>query len=121
MKVFIRNLEFYSYHGVPPEERVVGHRYRFDISLEIASSSAESDEVSDTVDYVAVAKCVEEVTTTIQCKTLERLVTLVGNRILDQFSLVVEVTVRTWKPLPPAPIIADSVGVELTVRRTGMG
>lgn len=118
MKVFIRNLEFYSFHGVPPEERVVGHRYRFDITLEIASSSAESDEVSDTVDYVAVAKAVEAITTTIQCKTLERLVTLVGNRILDQFALVDRVTVRTWKPLPPAPIIAESVGVELTLGRS---
>lgn len=115
--VYITGVEFYGYHGVPAEERVVGHRYRVDVEMLVAGRADRTDHVGDTVDYGLVAELITSVGTVEKAHTIERLAFLMGERILLEFKLVQKVLVRVAKPLPPAPVIAEEAGVEIEIER----
>ena len=119
LTLFVRGLEFYAYHGVPSEERVIGHRYIVDLELDVKSSAEFSDDISDTVDYAAVAQTVLEVGTSRQFKTIERLAQAMAESLLERFSKIDRVHVTLAKLLPPAPFIAEEAGVELELSRSG--
>jgi len=115
--LFVTGLEFYAYHGVPAEERTIGHRYVVDLELNVKSSAETSDDVTDSVDYADVAQTVVEVATKKQYKTVERLAQVMGETLLDRYSRIQGLSIRLAKRLPPAPIIAEELGVELTLER----
>jgi 7,8-dihydroneopterin aldolase/epimerase/oxygenase len=115
--VYVRGLEVYAYHGVPAEERVLGHRYSIDFELIVDGASPDSDSIHDTVDYSEAAKLVESTVLGVQGHTLERLCELVAERLLDTFPAILEATVTIEKPMPPMPLIAAAAGVSLTRSR----
>jgi len=115
--VFIRGLEFYGFHGVPAEERFIGHRYRVDLELRVEGSADESDHISDTVDYGAIGQMAVAIGTTEVAHTVERLARLIAERILDAHAKVQSVWISVAKPYPPAPMIAAEAGVELELAR----
>lgn len=116
-RVFLKGLECYAFHGVPAEERVVGHRYTTDIELLVDGDAVEDDEIRHTTDYSEVGKVVRHLVETTQHRTLERLVFTACSQILERFPKVTEARVRISKPLPPMPLIAESAGVEVTLKR----
>ncbi len=113
LTVFVRGLEFYAYHGVPAEERAIGHRYRMDIELRVATTTTTSDQISETVDYGAVATFVLKHAQSVQFFTLERLAHALVEELLGRFPSVNWIRLKVEKPFPPAPIIAEAVGVEI--------
>ena len=115
--VYVTGIEFYGYHGVPAEERVIGHRYRVDVEMMVKGRADRTDKFSDTVDYALVAELVTSVGTVEKAHTVERLAYLMGERILVEFKLVEKVLVRVAKPFPPAPVIAEEAGVEIEIER----
>jgi 7,8-dihydroneopterin aldolase/epimerase/oxygenase len=115
--VFIRGLEFYGYHGVPAEERFIGHRYRVDLELRVEGRADETDHISETVDYGAVATLATQVGTSEKAHTVERLARLIGEKVLTEYPLVSSLWISVAKPLPPAPVIAEEAGVELELVR----
>ena len=116
--VFLRGIEFYGYHGVPAEERHIGHRYRVDVEIRVEGSADETDHISDTVDYGLVARTVTRVGADETAHTVERLARLMGERILGEFPSVSSIWISVAKPMPPSPIIADEAGVELELARS---
>jgi dihydroneopterin aldolase len=119
--LFVTGLEFYGYHGVPPEERVVGHRYLVDLDLDVKSSAEITDDVADTVDYAAAAQIVIDVAMSNQFKTVERLAFVIAETLLARLSRIERVNIRLAKRLPPAPIIAEELGIELELSRRKPG
>lgn len=117
LTLFIKNLEFYAYHGVSASEQQIGHRYVASISLNLEATAAESDDLGDTVDYASVGKRLIEVATASQYKTLEKLAAVIARDLLQAFSSAIEVTVRVAKVLPPVDFIAGEAGVEFTLKR----
>jgi dihydroneopterin aldolase len=117
LTVFVKGLEFYAYHGVPAEERTIGHRYSMDLTLSVEATADVTDEVEDTVDYATAATFAQEIAQATQYRTVEKLAGVVADRLLDRYPLVHSVTVQVAKRLPPAPIIAEAVGVVLTKGR----
>jgi dihydroneopterin aldolase len=117
--VFVRGIEFYGYHGVPAEERFIGHRYRVDVEFRVDGTSDETDHISDTVDYAAVARIVTRIGSDEKAHTDEPLARLIGERILSEHEKVNSLWISVSKPLPPAPILADEAGVELELARAG--
>jgi len=115
--VVVRGLQCYAYHGVPPAEREVGHRYTIDLELDVEERAWRSDRVQDTVDYAAAAQAALDVTLDSQFRTVERLAQVIGEEILNRFPDVMEARVSVEKPMPPAPIIAEAVGVVRIVSR----
>ncbi len=117
LKVAVDGLAFYAYHGVPDAERELGHRLTADIEVLCAMDACESDEIEDGVDYIQLAEILLETSEARQYHTLEALAYAYCRQILRQFPIVDEVSIHLSKPMPPAPIIGEAVGVSLTLER----
>jgi 7,8-dihydroneopterin aldolase/epimerase/oxygenase len=117
IEVFVEGLEFYAYHGVPAEERVLGHRYRLDLYMDVDSGAEEHDKISETVDYSQVSERVVASAQSAQAHTLERLSQILANQILDENPRVRHVRLELRKIAPPMPFIADAAGVVLEASR----
>lgn len=114
--VFFEGLEFYAYHGVPPEEQKIGHRYTADLYLVLAKEPS-GDSLNSTVDYGDAMKAVIAFATERQYKTVEALASALANDLMSRYSLVKELTLRIAKVSPPAPFIVSHAGVEVTRSR----
>lgn len=115
--VFVRGIDFYGYHGVPAEERHIGHRYRVDLELRVDGAADETDHISDTVDYSSVSRLITRIGSDEKAHTVERLARAMAERVLDEFPTVASIWISVAKPLPPAPIMAEEAGVELEIAR----
>ena len=115
--ILLSGIEFYGYLGVSEAERTVGNRFEVDIELEAEERASLTDDVSDTVDYGAVAALVVELGQGPSLRTVERLARVIADRLLAEFPRVSEVTVELFKLLPPVPCVVRAAGVRLTLSR----
>jgi 7,8-dihydroneopterin aldolase/epimerase/oxygenase len=111
--IHLRGLEFYAYHGVLPEEQVLGARYLIDMDLFVDLRQAgSSDEVGDTVHYGEVYQVIKACVTGDKYQLIERLAEEIAQRVLEQFSCT-SVRVEVHKPQAPIPGIFRNVSVEI--------
>ena len=109
----ISGLSLYTHIGVGAAEREVGQRLLFDIRIDVGESDAtETDRVEDTIDYSEVCQLVALVAQQRNYKTLERLCTVVADRIIEDFGAEA-VWVKAAKPEPPIPLALEEVAVEV--------
>jgi dihydroneopterin aldolase len=109
----IAGLSLYTHVGVSPAEREVGQRLVFDIRIDVGESDAtETDDVEDTVDYAEVCQLVALVAQQRTYRTLERLCTVIADRLIADFQAEA-VWVKAAKPEPPIPLPVEEVSVEV--------
>jgi dihydroneopterin aldolase len=84
VKVELRGLELYGYHGVLEEERRDGQRFVYDVELEVGDRGA-SDRIEDAIDYREVAAAVREVNDGPPFRLLEALATTVADTLVARF------------------------------------
>lgn len=109
----ISGLSLYTHIGVSAAEREVGQRLVLDLRLDVGESDAtETDRLEDTVDYGEVCQLVALVAQQHSYRTLERLCTVVADRLLDDFGCEA-VWVKAAKPEPPIPLPVEEVSVEV--------
>ena len=103
-----------GYHGVFPEERREGQPFICDVALYFDLSPAgATDNLSMTVDYSAVAKLVEAEIVGEPVDLIERLATVIADRILETFLLVDSVEVTIHKPQAPVGVKVSDVAVTI--------
>lgn len=113
VRVDVQGLSIYTHHGVTAEEQRVGQRLELDVSLEIAACDAIlTDRLDDTVDYAEVCDLVAFAATERSYRTLERLASVIADRLADRFSCR-RISVRATKPAPPIPMPLGHVSVEV--------
>ncbi|MGH2977751.1 MAG: dihydroneopterin aldolase [Gaiellaceae bacterium] len=83
--VEVRDLRVFGRHGVHEDERERGQDFLFDVELEVGERGA-SDRLEDAVDYVEVARTVQEVSDASQCALLEALASAVADELERRFS-----------------------------------
>jgi 7,8-dihydroneopterin aldolase/epimerase/oxygenase len=111
--VEISGLSLYTHHGVTEAEREVGQRLVLDLRIDVGESDAtETDEIEDTVDYAQVCQLVALVAQQRSYRTLERLCTVIADRLLSDFDAE-SVWVKASKPEPPIPLPVEEVSVEV--------
>jgi len=109
----ISGLSLFTHIGVSAAEREVGQRLLFDIRIDVGESDAtETDQIEDTIDYGEVCQLVALVAQQRNYKTLERLCTVVADRIIEDFGAEA-VWVKAAKPQPPIPLPVEEVSVEV--------
>ncbi len=97
----ISNIKVYAYHGCLVEEGKIGSDYRIDLSVKAdLKNSAETDQLSDTVDYVHLNKIVKE-EMAVRTKLLETVANLILDRILLEIPLVNKAKIKVSKLNPP--------------------
>ncbi len=80
-KILVNNIKLYAYHGCLEEEAKIGSWYRVDVEVEgDLAKSSETDELTDTIDYVHLNHIVKE-----EMSVRSKLLEAVAKRILDRF------------------------------------
>ena len=94
--VEVRDLRVFGRHGVHDEERERGQDFLFDVELDVGERGT-SDRLEDAVDYVAVARVVQQVSDRKQFQLLEALASAVAEELERRFAPE-RVRVRIRKP-----------------------
>lgn len=72
MELSVNGIEVDCVIGERPDERVRLQRLVVDVRLETSGPADRTDELADTVDYVALAAKIRETLVSAQCKMIER-------------------------------------------------
>jgi 7,8-dihydroneopterin aldolase/epimerase/oxygenase len=113
----LKNIRTFSYHGCLVEESKIGSNYRVDLEIEAdLSTSAKSDKLADTVDYVHLNKIVVE-EMAIRAELLEHVAKRIVDRTLQELEMVTKVTVEVSKLNPPIGGDVEEVTIILTENR----
>ena len=100
-RIILEGMQFYGYHGVNPEERVLGQRYVVDLTADLDLRRAgETDRLEDTVSYSHIYRTVRAVMEGEPRNLLESAAQAIVDSVLAEFPVeAVSVTVK--KPNPP--------------------
>ena len=113
----INNIRVYAYHGCLVEEGKIGSDYRVDLEVKAdLKKSAETDQLSDTVDYVHLNRIVKE-EMAVRTKLLETVANSILERILDELGLVTWARVKVSKLNPPIGGNVEMVSVIMKRKR----
>lgn len=115
--ITLNDLRFYAYHGVLPQERVVGGDYS--ISLRVAadlSKAIEQDDVNVTLNYATLYEVIQR-EMNIPSNLLEHLAGRIGRTILDVFPQIEVIDLSVTKLNPPMGANCQGAGVELRMSR----
>jgi len=107
--VEIRDLRVFGRHGVHEEERARGQDFVFDVELEVGERGTR-DRLEEAVDYVEVARAVQEVSDARQFALLEALAAAVADELERRFSPE-RLRVRVRKPEVRPAGLDGTVGV----------
>ena len=113
----INNIRVYAYHGCLVEEGKIGSDYRVDLEVKAdLKKSAETDQLSDTVDYVHLNRIVKE-EMAVRTKLLETVANSILDRILEELGLVTWARVKVSKLNPPIGGNVEMVSVIMKRKR----
>ncbi|WP_136669148.1 dihydroneopterin aldolase [Flavobacterium sp. H122] len=113
----LKNIRTFSYHGCLVEESKIGSNYRVDLEIEAdLSTSAVSDKLADTVDYVHLNRIVVE-EMAIRSELLEHAAKRIVDRTLKELILVNRVEVEVSKLNPPIGGDVEEVTIILSKKR----
>ena len=113
-KIKLNKMEFYAYHGLFQEERVLGQRFFVDLELHLSLNKAgKSDDMNDSVHYGEVYETVKTIVETKMKNLVEAVAEEIAMTVLERFSLVDACLVQVTKPDPPIRGHYESVAVEI--------
>jgi dihydroneopterin aldolase len=72
MKLLLDSLEVTCIIGELPHERREPQKLTLDVELTVPDTAAETDELSDTVDYAALAGRIRDALVSAECRMIER-------------------------------------------------
>jgi dihydroneopterin aldolase len=117
-KIRISGIKADGTHGVLAQEKLTPQPFIVDIELELdLEKAAEEDDLSETVDYDAVAKLVVEVIKGPSVNLIEALADRIATRVLHSFDLIEVVKVTVHKPKAPISVPFDDVSVTFKKKR----
>lgn len=116
-KIKLKNIKLFAYHGCLIEEGQIGSEYRVDLSVKAdLSTSALSDNLTDTVDYVHLNNIIKY-EMAIRSKLLETVANRILNSILTEIKTVKSACVFISKINPPIGGDVDMVTIQMKRKR----
>lgn len=101
-QISLEGMEFYAYHGVYHEERVIGNTFIVDILIETnLEVAAMSDDINNTINYETIYLiCKAEMSHTV--KLIETLIENMSVAIREQFKSIeaLSIKIRKNRPIP---------------------
>ncbi|MGB9750315.1 MAG: dihydroneopterin aldolase [Caldisericia bacterium] len=114
MKISLKGMEFYAYHGAQKEERVIGQRFLVDIEYEI--EKPQKDELTETVDYTEIYSKTKNIIENFNFKLLETLANEIAIKIFED-KRIKNLNVKVIKYSPPIKGILENVSAEINLKR----
>ena len=116
-KIYLKNIKIYAYHGCMEEEKKIGSNYLINLIVHAdLSMSCKSDELKDTVDYVALLDIVKK-QMKMRSNLLENVADRVVNKIISKFPSVKKAVVKIAKLNPPINGDVDGVVIRREKKR----
>lgn len=117
MKVLLKDVRLYGYHGVLQQERVVGANYILNIAIDTDFSKAmETDALEGTISYAEVYETIKA-----EMAVPSQLLEHVGGRIcralFDRFPATQAIHLEILKENPPMGADCRGAGVSIDVTR----
>ena len=113
----VEDIRCYAYHGCMDEEGVIGTD--FSVTVEVKtdlSVSTKTDKLSDTVDYVAISRLVQE-EMNMRSKLIEHVAQRILKRLMEEFPTVEKCKVVIVKHKAPIQGDVQRVSVEMEASR----
>ena len=108
----MEGIKFYAFHGVLPQENLVGANFYIDLKLKTDfSRAAETDELEGTVSYADIYASVKE-EMDMPSKLLEHVCQRIASRLFKDFPTIVSIDICLYKENPPMGACAQRIGVE---------
>ena len=115
--IFINGVRFHAYHGVMPQERVVGADFTVDVKVGYDMTQAiDSDNITHAINYAQVADIIAR-EMAIPSQLLEHVAGRTANAILNELPMAQYVYILITKDNPPMGIDSMGAGVVLHVTR----
>jgi len=117
MKSSIRldKMKFYAFHGVMEQEKKVGNTFVVDIEFAFdLSKASETDELSDTINYVEIYNIVKNEMET-PSKLLEHVAGRILRKIKMEFPVIEKVEICIAKERPPIGGEIESATIVMTM------
>lgn len=114
-KIYLRNVRFHAFHGVLPQEGIVGNDYLVNLVLDYDFSSAmQTDELQGTLNYAEVYQKVRE-EMAVSSKLLEHVAGRIAHRLFSYFPEIQKLQLSITKVNPPMGADSDGAGVEVVL------
>ena len=118
LKILIKNLKLYGYHGVRDYEKKDGQYFLFNIEIHIENSDYSGrDKLENTLNYSDVIREIKKINKSKKFDLLETFCQVLAKRIMEMSDLVERVIVKIEKPSPPIDEKIDTVGIEYILNR----
>lgn len=115
--IFLKEIRCYAYHGVAPQENLIGNEYVIDLKLKVdISQASQTDEVADTVSYADVHELIKA-EMAVPSKLLEHVGGRMAAKLFEVFPAIEEIELRLSKRNPPMGADIDTAGIELHCSR----
>lgn len=111
--VCLDDLHFFAYHGVAPQETMVGNEYALSLRLKTDITRAmATDDVADTLNYAEIYQAIKE-EMEIPSKLLEHVGGRIVRRLFHDFPVLEHIDLKLSKRNPPMGADIASAGVEI--------
>lgn len=117
-KIILKQLQFYGYHGLFPEENRLGQRFLVDAELFTSLRKAgKSDDMHDSINYGQAFDIIRQIIEGEPKNLIEAVADSVAEALFKTFPSLNGCVIRVVKPDPPIPGQYDSVAVEIERQR----
>ena len=112
-KIILENIKIYAYHGVLPEEKILGTFYI--VNAEIVADitkAAETDDLNDTINYALINDIIHA-EMKISSELLEHVAGRIIRKIKSEFAQVQKVKVKITKTKPPMKGVKNTKAIKV--------
>ena len=113
-KIILKQMQFYGYHGLFPEENKLGQRFQVDLELfSDLQKAGQTDDMNDSIHYGQAYERVQRIVEGKAKKLIESVAEDIAMDLLQAFAGLQACRVRLIKPDAPIPGQLESVVVEI--------
>lgn len=113
-RIILRDLGFFGYHGVMPEEAVLGQRFFVDLGCGVDLGQAgRSDDLEHSISYADMYDVVKAAFEERRFKLIEALGQHIVDRLFEAFPAIRWIEVRVRKPSAPIAMVVGEAAIEL--------
>jgi dihydroneopterin aldolase len=119
IQIILEQLQFYSYHGLYPEERILGSNYMVDIHLLYQPDREIIQALDQTIDYSIIYELISQ-RMKVPTELLETIATEFCHQLMEKFASIQTIHFTIKKLNPPIAKFTGNVGISLQLNRTDL-